>query len=76
MPSSGAGRAQGAAYEEQLEIELSTEQQTSAVEQVRVAIAGRAQSTRATEAGVFRILQTSSQWTSPSTSLTRLVQAT
>jgi CHASE3 domain sensor protein len=57
------------------EIELSTKQQTSAVEQVHVAIAGLAQTTRETEAGATQTLQTSSQLTSLSTSLTRLVQA-
>jgi methyl-accepting chemotaxis protein len=58
-----------------LEIELSTKQQTSAVEQVHVAIAGLAQTTRETEAGATQTPQTSSQLTSLSTSLTRLVQA-
>ena len=57
------------------EIELSTKQQTSAVEQINVAIAGLAQTTRETEAGATQTLQTSSQLTSLSTSLTRLVQA-
>jgi methyl-accepting chemotaxis protein len=57
------------------EIELSTKQQTSAVEQVHVAIAGLAQTTRESEAGATQTLQTSSQLTSLSTSLTRLVQA-
>ena len=57
------------------EIELSTKQQASAVEQVHVAIAGLAQTTRETEAGATQTLQTSSQLTSLSTSLTRLVQA-
>jgi methyl-accepting chemotaxis protein len=57
-------------------IELSTKQQASAVEQVHVAIAGLAQTTRETEAGATQTLQTSSQLTSLSTSLTRLVQAT
>jgi CHASE3 domain sensor protein len=58
------------------EIELSTKQQSSAVEQVHLAIAGLAQTTRETEAGATQTLQTSSQLTSLSTSLTRLVQAT
>jgi methyl-accepting chemotaxis protein len=58
------------------EIELSTKQQTSAVEQVHIAVAGLAQTTRETEAGATQTLQTSSQLTSLSTSLTRLVQAT
>jgi methyl-accepting chemotaxis protein len=55
---------------------LSTKQQTSAVEQVHVAIAGLARTTRETEAGASQTLQTSSQLTSLSTSLTRLVQTT
>jgi methyl-accepting chemotaxis protein len=58
------------------EIELSTRPQASAVEQVHVAIAGLAQTTRETEAGATQTLQTSSQLTSLSTSLTRPVQAT
>lgn len=57
-------------------IELSTKQQASAVEQVHAAIAGLTQATRETEAGAPQALQTSSQLTSLSTSLTRLVQAT
>jgi methyl-accepting chemotaxis protein len=64
------------AVEATREIELSTKQQTSAVEQVHLAIAGLAQTTRETEAGATQTLQTSSQLTSLSTSLTRLVQAT
>lgn len=63
------------AVEATREIELSTRQQASAVEQVHVAIAGLALTTRETEAGATQTLQTSSQSTSP-TSLTRLVQAT
>jgi methyl-accepting chemotaxis protein len=57
------------------EIELSTKQQTSAVEQVHVAVAGLAQTTRETEAGATQTLQTSSQLNALSSSLTRLVQA-
>ena len=57
------------------EIELSTKQQASAVEQVHVAIAGLAQTTRESEASASQTLQTSSQLTSLSSSLTRLVQA-
>jgi hypothetical protein len=41
-----------------------------------VAITGLAQTTRETEAGASQTLQTSSQLTSLSTSLTRLVQVT
>jgi len=57
------------------EIELSTKQQVSAVEQVHVAIAGLAATTRETEASATQTLQTSSQLSSLSSSLTRLVQA-
>jgi methyl-accepting chemotaxis protein len=57
------------------EIELSTKQQTSAVEQVHVAVAGLTQTTRETEAGATQTLQTSSQLNALSSSLTRLVQA-
>lgn len=57
------------------EIEPSTRQQASAVEQVHVAIAGLTRTTRETEAGATHTLQTSSQSTSP-TSLARRVHAT
>jgi len=57
------------------EIELSTKQQATAVEQVNVAITNVAQTTRETEASATQTLQTSSQLTKLSTELTRLVQA-
>jgi methyl-accepting chemotaxis protein len=56
------------------EIELSTKQQSTAVEQVNIAITNAAQATRETEASASQTLQTSSQLTSLSTDLLRLVQ--
>jgi methyl-accepting chemotaxis protein len=57
------------------EIELSTKQQSTAVEQVNVAISNVAQATRETEASSQQTLQTASQLTSLSNDLARLVQA-
>jgi CHASE3 domain sensor protein len=57
------------------EIELSTKQQTTAVEQVNVAISNVAQTTKETEAGASQTLQTASQLASLSTELARLVQS-
>jgi methyl-accepting chemotaxis protein len=57
------------------EIELSTKQQTSAVEQVNVAITNVAQATRETETGSGQTLQTASQLASLSRELLRLVAA-
>lgn len=56
------------------EIELSTKQQTSAVEQVNVAIANVAQSTKETEVSSGQTLETVSQLASLSKDLLRLVQ--
>jgi len=56
------------------EIELSTKQQTTAVEQVNTAIANVAQTTRETEASSGQTLQTASQLASLSGELLRLVQ--
>jgi len=56
------------------EIELSTKQQTSAVEQVNVAISSTAQATKETEASAGQILQTASQLATLSRDLLRLVQ--
>lgn len=56
------------------EIELSTKQQTSAVEQVNVAIANVAQTTRETEASSRQTLETVSQLASLSRDLRQLVQ--
>jgi methyl-accepting chemotaxis protein len=57
------------------EIELSTKQQATAVEQVNVAIINVAQATRETEASVGQTTQTASELASTSRSLLRLVQA-
>jgi methyl-accepting chemotaxis protein len=56
------------------EIELSTKQQTSAVEQVNLAIANVSQAARETEASSGQTLQTSSQLSSLSKELGRLIQ--
>jgi methyl-accepting chemotaxis protein len=57
------------------EIELSTKQQASAVEQVNIAITNVAQTTRETEASASQTLQTSGQLTKLSTALLQIVQA-
>ncbi|MFT3837248.1 MAG: CHASE3 domain-containing protein [Myxococcaceae bacterium] len=57
------------------EIELSTKQQTSAVEQVNMAIANVAQATRETEASSSQTLQTASQLATLSGELQKMVQA-
>ncbi|HEY0190620.1 MAG TPA: methyl-accepting chemotaxis protein, partial [Kofleriaceae bacterium] len=56
------------------EIELSTKQQASAVEQVNIAIGSVTQATRETQTSATQTLQTSLQLTSLSAALTRLVQ--
>lgn len=56
------------------EIELSTKQQSTAVEQVNVAVANVAQATRENEASSVQTLQTSSELTRLATDLTRIVQ--
>jgi len=56
------------------EIELSTKQQASAAEQVRVAVTDAAQATRETEASSSQTLQTASQLASLSLELRRLIQ--
>jgi methyl-accepting chemotaxis protein len=56
------------------EIELSTKQQASAVEQVNVAISSAAQATKETEASASQTLQTSAQLTTLSGELLRIVQ--
>ena len=56
------------------EIELSTKQQSSAVEQVNVAITNAAQATKENEASSTQVLQTSSQLAGLSRELLRLVQ--
>lgn len=57
------------------EIELSTKQQTTAVEQVNIAISNVAQSTREAEASSSQTYQTASQLSSLSLDLARLVEA-
>lgn len=57
------------------EIELSTKQQSTAVEQVNVAIASIGQASRENEASAGQTLQTALQLTTLSKDLTRLVQA-
>ncbi|MEN3306412.1 MAG: hypothetical protein V7603_2614 [Micromonosporaceae bacterium] len=57
------------------EIELSTKQQSTAVEQVNVAVADVAQATRATEASSQQTKQTASELAALSTDLLRLVHA-
>lgn len=56
------------------EIELSTKQQATAVEQVNIAIANVAQATRETEASADQTIQTASELASTSRNLLRLVQ--
>ena len=57
------------------EIELSTKQQSTAVEQVNVAIANVAQATRETEAASGETLQTASRLATLSTDLLRVVRS-
>lgn len=57
------------------EIELSTKQQSTAVEQVNVAISSVAQATRETETSLTQTLQTATQLTGLSHDLTRMIQA-
>ncbi|MGH7508796.1 MAG: methyl-accepting chemotaxis protein [Gemmatimonadales bacterium] len=56
------------------EIELSTKQQATAVEQVNLAVANVAQATRETEASSSQTFQTASQLTGLSLDLMRLIQ--
>jgi methyl-accepting chemotaxis protein len=56
------------------EIELSTKQQTTAVEQVNFAVANVTQTTKETETSSTQTLQTASQLTELSTKLRRLVE--
>ena len=57
------------------EIELSTKQQATAVEQVKIAITNVAQATQETEASAAQTLQTSSQLAALSNDLFMIVQA-
>jgi methyl-accepting chemotaxis protein len=65
----------GTATEAAREIELSTKQQTSAVEQVNIAIANVAQTTRESEASSSQTLQTAVQLNNLSRDLRGLVEA-
>lgn len=56
------------------EIELSTKQQSTAVEQVNIAISDAAQATRETESASTQVLQTARQLTTMAGGLSRLVQ--
>ncbi|HTV87442.1 MAG TPA: CHASE3 domain-containing protein [Stellaceae bacterium] len=56
------------------EIELSTKQQTTAVEQVNLAIANAAQASRETEASAGQTLQTASELAHLSTDLARIIR--
>ncbi len=64
----------GTTTEAAREIELSTKQQTTAVEQVNVAIANTAQSTRETETSSGQTFQTAKQLAALSKDLLRMVQ--
>src|SRR5665213_3667927 len=57
------------------EIELSTKQQATAVEQVNIAISNVAQATRETEASAGQTIQTASELASTSRELLRLVDS-
>jgi methyl-accepting chemotaxis protein len=65
-----------AADEAAREIELSTKQQSTAVEQVNAAIADVAQTTREAEAAASQALQTAAQLATMSGDLARLVRTT
>jgi methyl-accepting chemotaxis protein len=65
----------GTTTEAAREIELSTKQQSTAVEQVNVAIANIAKAAKETEAGLTQTLQTATQLTGLSHDLTRMIQA-
>jgi methyl-accepting chemotaxis protein len=56
------------------EIELSTKQQTTAVEQVNIAVVNVSQAARETEASSTQTLQTSSQLTHLSKNLSLLIR--
>jgi CHASE3 domain sensor protein len=64
----------GTTTEAAREIELSTKQQTTAVEQVNVAITSAAQATKETEASSGQTLQTSGELSALSYALLRIVQ--
>jgi len=56
------------------EIELSTKQQSTAVEQITIAVTNVAQTTRETESSAIQTLQTASELTKLSRDLLRLIQ--
>ncbi|HZP41988.1 MAG TPA: methyl-accepting chemotaxis protein [Candidatus Binatia bacterium] len=64
----------GTTTEAAREIELSTKQQASAVEQVNVAVSGMARATKENEASSRQTLETASQLATLSTDLTRLIR--
>jgi methyl-accepting chemotaxis protein len=64
----------GTTTEAAREIELSTKQQTTAVEQVNVAISNVAQATKETEASSSQTLQTATELTALSRDLLKLVR--
>jgi methyl-accepting chemotaxis protein len=64
----------GTTTEAAREIELSTKQQSTAVEQVNVAITGAAQATKETEASSGQTLQTAAELSGLSRALLRIVQ--
>jgi methyl-accepting chemotaxis protein len=64
----------GTTTEAAREIELSTKQQSTAVEQVNIAVANVAQATRDTEASLSQTFQTASELTNLSRDLMRLIQ--
>jgi methyl-accepting chemotaxis protein len=64
----------GTTTEAAREIELSTKQQTTAVEQVNVAISNVAQATKETEASSSQTLQTATQLSGLSTELLQLIK--
>jgi len=64
----------GTTTEAAREIELSTKQQASAVEQVNVAVAGLARATKESETSSRQTLQTASQLTTLSGELSRLIR--
>ncbi len=65
----------GTTTEAAREIELSTKQQTSAVEQVNAAIANVAQAAKETEASSTQTLQTSTQLTGLSRELSKMIES-
>src|SRR5690606_5512002 len=65
----------GTTTEAAQEIELSTKQQSTAVEQVNLAISSAAQATKEMEASALQTQQTAGQLTALAKDLTRLIQA-